>query len=170
MEFIGPKEVLEKLKPSEKMTAADFGCGSGGWTIPLAKLLAKGKVFAIDIQEEPLSALRAKANLEKVGNIEIMKEDVEKGTSLAPEAADIVLITNLLCEAYDKHGLISEAKRVLKPGGKILIVDWVKDNPITPCIEKVDFDNIKFFAKSQNLKIEKEFQAGDYHNALILVK
>jgi ubiquinone/menaquinone biosynthesis C-methylase UbiE len=170
MEFIGPKEVLEKLKPSEKMTAADFGCGSGGWTIPLAKLLAKGKVFAIDIQEEPLSALRAKANLEKVGNIEIIREDVEKGTSLAPETADIVLITNLLCEAYDKHGLISEAKRVLKPGGKILIVDWVKDNPITPCIEKVDFDNIKFFAKSQNLEIEKEFQAGDYHNALILVK
>lgn len=168
--FIGPKEVLEKLNLSERMVAADFGCGSGGWTIPLAKILEKGKVYAVDIQGDPLSALRARANLEKVGNIEIVVADIEKGTPLASEVADVVLITNLLCQCYDKNGVIAEAKRVLKPGGKMLIVDWEQDNPLTPCIEKVDFGNLKYFAKSQNLKIEKEFEAGRYHFALILVK
>ena len=48
------------------MIAADFGCGSGGWAIPLAKKLEEGKVYAIDILEEPLSALRARAKLEKI--------------------------------------------------------------------------------------------------------
>jgi ubiquinone/menaquinone biosynthesis C-methylase UbiE len=168
--FADPKKILEQLSLSERMTAADFGCGSGGWTIPLAKLLEKGKVYAIDVQGEPLSALRARANLEKVGNIEIVVADVEKGTPLASASVDIVLITNLLCQCYDKTGVMAEAKRVLKPGGKVLIVDWEKDNPLTPCLEKVDFDNLKFFAKSHNLKIEKEFEAGNYHSALILVK
>jgi len=168
--FADPKQILEQLKLSEKMIAADFGCGSGGWTIPLAKLLEKGKVYAIDVQGEPLSALRARANLEKVGNIEIIVADVEKGTPLPSATADIVLITNLLCQCYDKTGVIAEAKRVLKPNGKMLIVDWSEDNPLTPSLEKVNFENLKFFAKSHDLKVEKEFEAGNYHSALILVK
>lgn len=168
--FLGPQEVLGKLKLSAKMTAVDLGCGSGGWTIPLAKILEDGRVIAVDIQEEPLSALRARANLEKVGNIEIVVGDAEKGTSLQSGIADTVLITNLLCESYDKNGVLQEAKRILKPGGRMLIVDWLMDNPLTPSLEKVDFENLKFFAKSLGLKLEKEFEAGVYHYALILVK
>ena len=62
--FLNPSEVLESLELRKDMIAADFGCGSGGWVIPLAKKLEEGKVFAIDILEEPLSALRAKIKLE----------------------------------------------------------------------------------------------------------
>lgn len=77
--FLDPKEVLTtKLNLRENMTAADFGCGSGGWVMPLAKILKKGRVFAIDVLEEPLSALRGKIKLEGLFNIEIKKADVEK--------------------------------------------------------------------------------------------
>ena len=64
----------------------------------------------------------------------------------------------------------AEAYRVLKPGGKMLIVDWIKDSPLTGEIEKVSFENIKYFAKEMKLKEESEFPAGSYHLALILVK
>ena len=168
--FLTPNDVLGELKLSQGMKGADFGCGAGGWTIPLAKILEEGRVYAVEIQEEPLSALKAKANLERIHNIETMIADVEKGTSIPSGILDVVLMTNVLYQCYDKEGVIAEAKRVLKPGGKILIVDWIKDNPLTNELEKVDFDNIKFFAKSEGLKLEKEFQAGDYHLALILVK
>lgn len=168
--FLNPKEILEKLKLREEMKGVDLGSGSGGWAIPLAKILEEGRVYAVDVLEEPLSALRAKAKLERIDNIETIIADVEKGTKLPDEIADIVLMTNLLYQCYDKNGVIAEAKRLLKPKGKILIVDWVKDNPVTMEIEKVSFEGIKYFIKAQGLKIEKEFSAGDYHLALILVK
>ena len=76
MEFLNPSEVLKQFKLKKGMVAADFGCGAGGWAIPLAKKLEEGKIYAIDILEEPLSALRAKIKLEKIFNIETIKSDV----------------------------------------------------------------------------------------------
>ena len=47
--FLNPQEVLNHLELEGDMVAADFGSGSGGWAIPLAKRLKFGKVYAIDI-------------------------------------------------------------------------------------------------------------------------
>ncbi|GAH20696.1 unnamed protein product, partial [marine sediment metagenome] len=40
--FLNPSEVLKQLKLKKDMIAADFGCGSGGWALPLAKKLEEG--------------------------------------------------------------------------------------------------------------------------------
>jgi len=168
--FLNPNETLTQLDLKEDMIAADFGCGSGGWVIPLAKKLKEGKVYAIDILEEPLSALRAKVKIEKLFNIETRKADVEKGTTLMSDSCDLVLMTNLLFECENKKQVLEEGKRVLKKGGKILVVDWIKDNPLTQEIEWVDFEEVKKIAQDLNLKLEKEFEAGIYHWGLILVK
>ena len=170
MEFLNPSEVLKQFKLKKGMVAADFGCGAGGWAIPLAKKLEEGKIYAIDILEEPLSALRAKIKLEKIFNIETIKSDVEKTSRLISESCDLVLMTNLLFECEDKKSVLEEGKRVLKKGGKILIVDWQKDNPLTKEIEKVDFEKIKKIAKEIGLKLEKEFEAGVYHYGLVFSK
>lgn len=169
-EFLNPSQVLNQLPLKKDMVAADFGSGSGGWTIPLAKKLEEGKVYAIDILEEPLSALRAKIKLEKLFNIEVRKADVEKGTTLLSNSCDLVLMTNLLFECEDIKKVLEEGKRVLRSGGRILVVDWLKDNPLTREIEKVDFDRIKKIAKNLNLKLEKEFPVGAYHWGLTFTK
>lgn len=169
--FLNPNEVLKEIKLRKNMTAADFGCGSGGWAIPLAKILEEGKVYAIDILEEPLSALRAKVRLEKIFNIEIRKSDVTKASRLMPESCDLILMTNLLFECEDKKVALEEGKRVLKTDGKILIVDWKKDAPLGPEKEKrVSSEEIKELAGKIGFKLEKEFEAGIYHWGLILRK
>lgn len=168
--FLNPQEILEKLSLRKSMVAADFGSGSGGWVIPLAKILEEGKVYAIDILDEPLSALRARVRMEKIFNIETRKADVEKGVTLMSGSCDLILMTNLLFECEKKKNVLEEGKRVLKEGGKILLVDWVKDNPLTPEIEWLDFDEIKEMAKNIGLKLEKEFEAGAYHWGLIFSK
>ncbi|KPJ73647.1 hypothetical protein AMJ48_00250 [Parcubacteria bacterium DG_74_1] len=169
-DFLNPPEILKRLKLRKSMTAADFGSGSGGWTIPLAKILEEGKVYAIDILEEPLSALRARLKMEKLFNVELRKADVEKGTTLLSNSCDVVLMTNLLFECENKKQALEEGKRILKKGGKILVADWIKDNPLTPEIEWLDFDEIKEIAKGLGLELEKEFGAGLYHQGLILAK
>jgi len=168
--FLNPPEILKLLKLRKSMVAADFGSGAGGWAIPLAKILEEGKVYAIDILEEPLSALRARVKIEKLFNIEARKADVEKGITLLSNSCDLVLMTNLLFECEKKKQVLEEGKRILKKGGKILVVDWVKDNPLTPEIEWLNFGKIKEAAKGLDLKLEKEFEAGLYHWGLILSK
>lgn len=169
-EFLDPQKVLSELNLKKNMIAADFGCGSGGWVIPLAKILEEGHIYAIDILEEPLSALRSKAKSEKLFNIDTLKANVEKGTTLLSHTLDLVLMTNLLFECEDKKAVLEEGKRVLREGGKILIIDWIKDNPLTLEIERLDFEEIKNIAKDLGLELEKEFQAGNFHWGLLLVK
>jgi ubiquinone/menaquinone biosynthesis C-methylase UbiE len=170
MEFVNPDQVLSQLSLKDDITAADFGCGSGGWVIPLAKRLEQGKVYAIDVLEAPVSALQSKAQIQKISNIETSIADVEQGTSLPENNCGLVLMTNLLFECDDKKAVLAEGKRVLAPGGRILVVDWIKDNPLTKEIENLDFDEVKAAASEMGLKIEREFPAGSYHHALILVK
>jgi len=168
--FLNPDEILKQLKLKKEMIAADFGSGSGGWALPLAKKLEEGTIYAIDILEEPLSALRARAKLEKILNIETIRADVEKRTPLSSNSVDLVLMTDLLFECEDKKMVLEEGKRVLKPGGKILVVDWKLNAPLGPEEGRVSVDDIKEIAKDLNLKLEKEFEAGIYHWGLIVVK
>jgi ubiquinone/menaquinone biosynthesis C-methylase UbiE len=168
-EFLDPEKVLKRLDLKEDMVAADFGCGSGGWVLPLAKILKKGKVFAIDILEEPLSALRGKMKFEGISNIEIKKSDVEKSSLLLSESCDLVLMTNLLFEVEDIKKVLEEGKRVLKTGGKILIVDWKKDAPFGP-EKRILPEKVKEIALSLGFSLEDEFDAGSYHWGLVLKK
>ena len=167
--FLNPIEILKHLDLEKNMVAADFGCGSGGWVIPLAKKLEEGKVFAIDILDESLSALRAKIKLEKIFNIEPIKADVEKTSRLISESCDFVLMSNLLFQVADIKKVLEEGKRVLKKGGKILVVDWKKDAPLGPK-EKISAEEVKKNAKELDLELEKEFEAGLYQWGLIFQK
>jgi ubiquinone/menaquinone biosynthesis C-methylase UbiE len=166
-EFLDPEKILEKLELNKKMVVADFGCGSGGWTIPLAKKVRW--VYAIDIQEEPLSALRGKMRMEKVFNIDPLRGNVEGKTTLISESCDLVLMTNLLFQVDDIKKVFEEAKRVLKKGGKILVVDWKEKAEVGP-ERRVSLDKVKEVAKEIGFKVEEEFEAGIYHFALLLTK
>ena len=168
--FLNPQEVLDKLKVEGRMIAADFGSGSGGWAIPLAKRLKFGKVYAIDILEEPLSALKSKAEIQRVYNIETINSDIEKGAKLPDLSCDLVLVTNLLFQVEDKKKVLTEAKRVLKKGGEILVVDWIPQASQGPTEGKVSAEEVKEMAKNLSLKLEREFQAGLYHYGLIFIK
>jgi ubiquinone/menaquinone biosynthesis C-methylase UbiE len=166
-QFLNPEKILEKLDLNKKIVAADFGCGSGGWAIPLAKKVRW--VFAIDIQEEPLSALRGRMKMEKVFNIDPLRGNVEGKTTLISESCDLVLMTNLLFQVDDIKKVFEEAKRVLKKGGKILVVDWKEGAEVGP-EKRVSKERIKEIAKEVGFIFEKEFEAGIYHFGLIFSK
>jgi ubiquinone/menaquinone biosynthesis C-methylase UbiE len=170
--FVNPEEVLNQLELRKEMIAADFGSGSGGWAIPLAKKLEDGKVYAIDLLEEPLSALKSKAKIERISNIETIRSDIEgkEGSGLKENLLDLVLMTNLLFQVEDKKIILGEAKKVLKNNGKILIVDWKPESPVGPKGERISSEEVKKLAQKTGLTLEKEFQAGDYHYALVFTK
>jgi len=161
---------LRQLRLQKGMVAADFGSGSGGWVIPLAKKLEEGKVFAIDILEEPLSALSSKARMEKLFNVQTIKSDVEQTSKMISDSCDLVLMTNLLFEVDNKKQTLSEGKRVLKKGGRVLVVDWKPDAVLGPKEGRVSSEDVKKDTEEVGLKFEKEFEAGPYHYGLVFIK
>ncbi len=168
--FLNPNEILSNLELREDMIAADFGSGSGGWVIPLAKRLENGRVLAVDILDKPLAALKTKAQLANVSNIQTILADAEKTTEIAGESCDLVLMTNLFFQAEKKKDVLIEGKRVLKKGGRVLVVDWKKNASLGPKEGKVSPEELKELALDLNLRIEKEFEASPYHYAIIMVK
>ena len=170
--FLNPSEVLNQLELRENMIAADFGSGSGGWVILLAKRLKEGRVYAIDILEEPLSALKNKASLEQISNIDMIRANIEgeKGAKVPDSICDLVLMTNLLFQVEDRQKALSEAKRVLRPEGKVLVVDWKLESSLGPKEGKVSPEEVKKLAGSLGLNLEKEFPAGIYHYGLVFKK
>jgi len=170
--FLNPDEILDQLELRADMVAAEFGCGSGGFAIPLAKRLEDGLVHGLDIQEAPLSALKSRALLENIVNIRIIRCDLEKprGSTLTDFSLDLVLIPNVLFQTEDKSVIISEAKRVLKNGGELVVIDWLPKTSQGPAKGRISTAEVKKIAKGLELKLKKEFEAGKYHYGLIFEK
>ena len=182
-DFLNVGNILQELDLKEDMIGAEFGCGSANFAIILAKKLKKGKVYALDIQEEKLSALNGKLAKEKIDNVYTILCDLEakNGSTLVNNYLDLVLIPNVLFQAENKHAIIEEAKRILKPGGQILIIDWLpasaqgfgmakKSSSFSPKEGLANPLEVKKIAKDLGLILKKEFATGDYHYALIFIK
>jgi len=170
--FVNPEEILDELELSPTMLIADFGCGSGGFTIPLAKRVDEGLVYSLDIMEAPLSSLKGRLLMEKINNVKIIKCNLEthKGSTLSPESVDMVVIPNVLFQIENKGGIIIEALRILKNSGKLVIIDWLTNASQGPEEGRIAKEEVIRLAKDQGAQLLKEFDAGKYHYGIILTK
>lgn len=169
-EFLNPQKILETVPLKENMVACDLGCGSGGWAVPLAKKLKTGVVYAVDILDSAISALNARIEREKIANIRPILADVEKGVKIANNTIDFVLLSNILFESDDKESILREMYRLLKPEGIALIVDWKQDSPVGIKERAVSFDELKLLLNKFGFKVEREFDAGKFHWAMLIKK
>jgi len=172
VDFLSVNEVLSNLNLKRTDTVAEFGCGSASFALALAKILDKGRIYALDIQEGKLSVLKNKMALEKLHNIKTMVGDVEApgGSGLKNNFLDAVVIPNILFQSKNRHGIMQEAGRVLKPEGEMLVVDWSKPVAFGPKENLASPDEVKKIGHQIGLSLKKEFAAGDYHYALLFVK
>ena len=172
MNFIDPEDILDKVKLRSGMVGAEFGCGSGHWALALARHLNKGTVYAIDLQAEPLSALRGKAEQAMISNIKTRKRNLEKpeGSGLEKWSISVVLIPNLLFQIEKKEEVLKEAKRILEPNGFLIIVDWKKEGRLLPNQPYITAYQVKAMVQKLGFTLLKELPAGTSHYALVFQK
>ena len=171
--FLEPEKIIEQIDLKQDWHSAEFGCGQGGFTIELARALPKGIIYALDIQEEPLSALLGRAKVEGLSNIKTIQCNLEEpnGSTLQDNSLDLVLVTNILFQSDKKEQMLKEAKRILKPGGEIVVVDWKKDSPFGPEDGRVGLEEIeKLMRLKLSIKLIKEIKADTYHWSAIFKK
>jgi len=129
--FFDSADILKRIGLNNKIKdIVDFGCGYGTFTIPAARLIS-GRVYAIDVDPEMITAVKDKMLKNAVNNVETIQRDIiDEGSSLADESIDYVLLFNVLHTEYPVK-LLKEAYRVLRKNGRVAIINWNLD-PTTP--------------------------------------
>ncbi len=171
--LIQPEEVLAQLDLHDNMRVADFGCGNGYFSIPLAKIVTQGEIFALDVVKETLEAVESRANLEGVENISTVHCNLEilGSSKLEDESIDLVLMRNILFQSQKKAEIIREARRVLKPEGRMILLEWVPGASMAPkegwLISK---DEAIDLVKAEDVSFDKELVLDNQHYGLIFKK
>lgn len=175
MAFNEPAENIKNLDLKEGSIVADFGAGSGHYTLAVGKRVhGRGQVFAIDVQKDLLSKIQSAARDAGIHNIQIIWGDVEKvgGSKLRDKMVDAVIISNILFQSDKKEEIAKEAFRILRPGGEVMVIDWTDSygglGP-KPGHILMEEEAQKIF-ESVGFKYSKSFYAGDHHWGFISIK
>jgi ArsR family transcriptional regulator len=112
------------------LDVVDIGCGEGYLTLEAASWARQ--VIGVDRSEEVLERAKALAARRRVTNVEWKKGDLTR-LPLRDGSADVALVSQALHHATDPERAVTEAARVLRPGGRLLVLDlkahaqsWVK--------------------------------------------
>ena len=170
--FSDPASNLAKLGLTDGMKVVDLGAGSGFYSIEAGrKVGASGRVYAIDVQKDLLERLRSHASSQGVNNIEVVWGNAEKigGTKLREGIADRVIASNILFQIEKHDEFCLEIKRILKPAGKVLVVDWSGVTPLSPKAIVPSMKAEMLFQKA-GFKLEQSFEAGDHHYGLVFIR
>lgn len=122
-----PDRVIAALALKPGQSIADIGSGTGYFSVRFAKSATAPKVFGVDIEANMVQYLRQRAMKEGLKNIVAVKADADK-TNL-PEAVDVVLIVDTYHHIGNRVAYFTALKSLMKPGGRLAIIDFKKDAP-----------------------------------------
>lgn len=175
MPFVSPEQVIRSAGVKHGAQAADFGSGAGFYALALARAVGpSGRVYALDVQKEMLELVRSKARAAHFLNIVTMIADLERprGSKLAENSMDHVVISNILFQTEDRPAILKEAFRILKSGGAVVLVEWsTLGRGSGPRAEKiVPRETAENLLNEAGFRRDREFYAGDNHYGLIYTK
>jgi len=144
-----PQKILGGLIETGQ-TVLDLGCGPGTFSVAMAKMVGEsGKVIAVDVQEEMLKLVREKAARQGLQARIVTHKSGPGGIGLS-EKADFALAFYMVHEVPDAGGFLKEVASLLKPEGKLLIVEPKMH------VSAVDFERTVWVARQAGLKIISE--------------
>jgi len=174
--FSDPAKNIEQFDLGKGNYVADFGSGSGAYTFAAAEAMGgTGKVYAIDVQKDLLEKLKAEArNIKHLSNIDIVWADLDHlgGTRLRENSMNAVIVANTFFQLEKKDNACLEIKRILKPGGRVLFIDWASSfGGIGPQSQDVFTEEMakKIFQK-HGFKEDRVIGAGAQHYGIIFRK
>ncbi len=173
--FSDPKEVVLQMGLRQGMKVGDFGAGSGHYSRAAAAIVApSGRVYAIDVQEDVLKHLKLNTHERHRSSIETVWGDIERvgGTHLKDASLDAAIVANVLFQLDDRAGLLAELSRTLKPGGRLLVVDWAGSyGGMGPAPERVVSEHeVEAFFIEGGFHKEKSLRAGPHHYGIVFTR
>lgn len=173
--LLDPARVVDNLNIMADMKVADFGCGTGHFTILIAKRVGEnGRVSAIDVQEAPLESVKTRAREAGLANIDPIRANLEVlgSTRLNDGSQDMVFIANMLFQSNKKDLIVQEAYRILKAGGQLVMVEWKKGSGGFGPPENLRMDSAQLqkLVTEKGLTFERDVEVGQYHHVMMFTK
>ena len=127
--FLDSDEILNELNLTGLETFMDAGCGDGHIAIKaIEEYLPNGNVYAVDIYDASIEDMETYKKENNVDNLINIEADITEGIpDVEDDSVDVILLVNVFHGFKASRKLdeaIMELKRIIKPGGKIAIMDY----------------------------------------------
>lgn len=173
--FLDPKKIFNQTPLVRGWKVADFGCGSGYFSLEAARRVGDaGSVWAIDVLSSCLETVQTKAETEGLRNIICLRANVEKlgSVGIPEDSLDLVVAKDVLFQNKEKRTVLQEAKRLLKPKGILLVVEWNGEyRTIGPAMNvRLKESDAQDMVLQEGFSFQSGVSAGEYHYAFIAQK
>ncbi|MDA8874471.1 class I SAM-dependent methyltransferase [uncultured Winogradskyella sp.] len=145
-------KLIKNLDIQPTDVIADIGAGSGYHVFKMAYIAKKGKVYAVDIQQEMLDAITIENKKQQLKNIVLVKGS-EKNTSLPENKIDKILMVDVYHEFSFPIEMLVSMKKALKKDGKIYLIEYRGEDDNVP---------MKRLHKMTEKQAIKEFEASGF--------
>ncbi|MBT0160028.1 class I SAM-dependent methyltransferase [Candidatus Bathyarchaeota archaeon A05DMB-2] len=157
-----PENTLKSVGLRPGMVFMDIGCGYGFFTIPAAEQVGEnGRVYAVDADAEAVEAVKRKAAEKGLRNIVVKAAEAEE-TIFCDACADMVFFSIVLHDFRDPAKVLSNAKRMIKPYGKLVNLDWKKKQmPYGPPLHiRFSVEHAQALIEQAGFRVESVREAG----------
>ena len=125
-----PHEVIQALALKPDAVVADIGSGTGYFAVRLANMVPKGRVYGVDVEPDMVKYLAERAKREHRDNVVVIAGTPDDPR--LPEKADVILMVDVFHHIEDRAAYFRRLATALKPGGRIVIIDFRIDSPEGP--------------------------------------
>ena len=164
-----PEKILTDIGLEPDMTFVDVGCGDGYFAIPASRIVGQeGKVIAVDLDEGSIMRLRQKAEEERLSHLSAEVRAAEE-TVACEGCADFVFFGIDLHDFADPAQVIRNARRMLRPSGLLVDLDW-KPEPMSfgpPLEKRFSIGKAQQLIESAGFHVMSVTEAGPYHYIII---
>jgi len=167
-----PDKAVSLLGLRPGMVVADVGAGVGYYTVKLAgKVGATGKVYATDIQPEMIRTLRQYVAKKGVTNVEPVLSTAT-ATGLPEGAVDLMILVDVYHEFSEPQKMLAALRRALKPGGRLVLLEFRKEDPNIPIREehKMSVAEAKQELEAEGFALEKVLHDLPWQHMLFFIK
>lgn len=125
-----PHEVIQALALKPDATVADVGAGTGYFTMRLAHMLPRGRVYAVDTEAAMVKHLRERTKQAGLANVTAVHGGV--GDPRLPGKADLILFVDVYHHIGERERYFAKLASALEAGGRVAIVDFRMESPHGP--------------------------------------
>ncbi|HJU45093.1 MAG TPA: class I SAM-dependent methyltransferase [Vicinamibacterales bacterium] len=165
-----PSKAIEALDFKAGMVVADIGAGSGYYASRIAKKVGPaGRVYATDIQPGMIAILERRVKAEGLTNVTPVLGTMDD-PALPPQSIDLAIMVDVYHELQQPQIFLQRLKTAFKPGGRLVLLEFRKEDPKIPIIEvhKMSVAEVKMELEAEGYVLDRVIDTLPWQHIIVL--